>query len=111
MKLRLKKIVLGICLALALVVNSGGAITANAVSCLDVRDYGCHRYAERHYAYYDGVKEIYAGRIPIVVQGTIVNYAKRYYICDAYHYIDFCMCGLAREYYIYVPFDMVDRIE
>ncbi len=101
MKLRIKKIVLGICLALALVVNSGGALMVNAATCWDVRDYGKHRYAERRYVYDWGDTEFCAYKSRVICEGETVGWAYTHYYGRHYKHIDICICGLADEYIIF----------
>lgn len=111
MKLRIKKIVLGICLALALVVNSGGALMVNAATCWDVRDYGYHRYSQRKYVYDHGNAEYCEYRSPVLIQGTnvTVGWAYTYYYGRLYYHIDVCICGLANTYYVFDKYG--ERVE
>ena len=111
MKLRIKKIVLGICLALALVVNSGGVLMANAATCWDVRDYGYHRYSQRTYVYDQGEADYLVYTSPIVDHGVIVAYANTYYYGRLYLRLDICVCGLGRSNYYFVVQGQRTKVE
>ncbi|MBQ6095763.1 MAG: hypothetical protein IJL09_10210 [Lachnospiraceae bacterium] len=102
MKKKIKKVLTGICLAVALLLCGIPApkVSAAYTSCLDVRDYGVHRYSQRTYVYNMGeVKREFLDGYILNERGrqtVVLNYKVTYKMMR----LSFCVCGLGKtEYY------------
>ncbi|MCR4597816.1 MAG: hypothetical protein K5678_02135 [Acetatifactor sp.] len=99
MKKKIKKVLTGICLAVALLLCGIPAPKVSAAydTCLDVRDYGYHRYTMRTYEY-DQHRSI-----EIETKESLFFYNGHFYATreyDVFHEwkrVEICICGLGKE--------------
>ena len=107
MKIKIKKVLTGICLAVALLLCGIPAPKVSAVydTCLDVRDYGYHRYTMRTYVYNQGVISKNLQRKVVISDGRHAYEIREYMVTRLWMRLSICICGLGRtEYYTTVEY-------